>query len=362
MYRYELASLERAQSVTDSNETIATKLESDYGVCLTRGFVFPIAAKPLFCEKTPIFLINDIDAIQYDPTRGAAFLNRHAPSDPVFFSNIADEAMNVAEVISGRSSIRFLMSVVSPEISDAFYSKRKAFTLLVEKIGPKLIIKTETTYEEDRGGYGRGLDDVLTMSSNRRVDISTMDYFRVVSYTLGGMKFLVSHEVDCVHPTTNHSIELKSSKIKRDRRTGRIFDLKSDFYINVWRQMVLSGTPILKIGRHENGNVSNLISMTVDEVRNAAGISPADAKRYFGRLVVVLRWISSNLADGKQALIEYREGGRTLEMRTLTAAERRPCVSQSVRDKLTTPPAHHSLIKLRIHPCKKKHTKTLKRL
>lgn len=156
---------------------------------------------------------------------------------------------------------------------------------------------------------------------------------------------------------SNLSVELENNKIRRNKITG-VEDLKNDFYINAWRQMVLSGTPILKIGRHENGNVSNLVTMTVDEVRNAAGIPPADAKRYFGRLVVVLRWISSNLADGKQALIEYREGGRTLEMRTLTAAERRPCVSQ----KLSTPPTQHPLIKLRIHPCKKKHTKTLKRL
>mmetsp|Transcript_19692 Transcript_19692/g.26991 ORF Transcript_19692/g.26991 Transcript_19692/m.26991 type:complete len:450 (+) Transcript_19692:1312-2661(+) len=336
---FDLTSLEQFQPITECTGTITTELESEYGVCLSRGFVFPVEARPVLIEREGNeFKINDIDTIQYDPTKGSAFLDHCKPLDPIFLANIAEEKMVAAEIISGRSSIRFLMSIVSPQVIGAFYSKRKAFQLLVEKIGTKLIIKTETVYPEERGGFGRGFDDAMTTPSNRRVNISDMDYFRVVSYTLGGMNFLISHEVDCVHPISNLSIELKSSKIKRNKRTGAKFELEGDFYINVWRQMVLSGTSILKIGRHEEGKVVRLVSMNIDEVRIAAGISPANAKLYFGRLVGVLRWISSNVADGQQALIDYRDGGRALELQLLPATRHRPLVSQFIRDRLSSLP------------------------
>jgi hypothetical protein len=335
---YQLSSLNHAQSVTDCNGTIATKLETEYGICLTRGFVCPVDAKPLLAEKRPTFNIADVDAVAYDPTRGEAFLRVHGPLDPIFSANIAEDAMDAADIISGRSSLRSLMAVVSPEISDAFYSRRKPFILLVEKIGRKLILKTETNYPEERGGFGQGFDDAVTTPSARGVDISGMDYFRVVSYTLGDMRFLTSHEVDCVHPTSGLSVELKSSKIKRNKRSGAIYNLTPDFYINVWRQMVLSGTPILKIGRHENGVVRNaVVSMTIGEVRKSAGITPAAADLYFVRLVEVLRWISSNTAEGQQALVEYSQGGRALDMHPLSPQQRRPCLSQSVRDKVSPP-------------------------
>jgi len=100
----ELASLEKVQSVTDTNNgKILTKLESDNGVCLERGFVFPVEVKPILSEKTPIFKIKNEDAIKYDPTKGEAFLQRHEPSDPIFFANIAEDTLNAAEIISGKS-------------------------------------------------------------------------------------------------------------------------------------------------------------------------------------------------------------------------------------------------------------------
>jgi hypothetical protein len=340
---YQLSSLDHVQSGTNCNGTIATKLETDYGVCLKRGFVCPVEAKPLLAQTSHPFDIKDVDAVMYDPTRGAAFLGVHGPMDPIFCVNIAEDAMHAADIISGRSCLRALMAVVSPEVSDAYYSKRKAFTLLVEKNGRKLILKTETNYPEGRGGLGQGFEDVMTTPSVLGVDISGMDYFRVVSYTLGGMRFLTSHEVDCVHPINGLSVELKSSKIKRNKR-GAIYNLTPDYYINVWRQMVLSGTPILKIGRHENGAVkAEPTTMTIDEVRSAARIAPAAADLYFARLVEVLRWISSNVADGQQALIEYMEGGRALDMKSLSSEQRLPCLSQSVLDKLSPPPLQQPL-------------------
>jgi len=84
--------------------------------------------------------------------------------------------------------------VVSPEIIDAVYSKRKAFTLLVEKIGSKLIIKSETPYPDERGGYGRG---------SYCVECSGYEYLHDGLFSHGelysGRLYSVSHEVDCVH-------------------------------------------------------------------------------------------------------------------------------------------------------------------
>lgn len=156
----ELASLEKVQSVTviPIMEKSWTKLESDYGVCLELGFVFPVEAKPILSKKTPIFKIKNEDAIKYDPTKGEAFLQRHEPSDPIFFANIAEDTLNAAEIISGKS------------------------------------LKFETPYPDERGGYGRG---------SYCVECSGCEYLHDGLFSCGelysGRLYSISHEVDCVH-------------------------------------------------------------------------------------------------------------------------------------------------------------------
>ncbi|KAI1193172.1 geranylgeranyl pyrophosphate synthetase [Nemania serpens] len=121
-----------------------------------------------------------------------------SPLEPLFRSlYVASPDFDVRpfDVISDRNNIRKLLSFIDPSSSR---NGLEAFTINAEAIGNTIILaRTESKTSEIIGpnefkGYGHEFEKVYT-----RCQLSnTTGYHRIISYRLGGLGFIVRHEVD----------------------------------------------------------------------------------------------------------------------------------------------------------------------
>lgn len=121
-----------------------------------------------------------------------------SPLEPLFravYMLQPDFDMGTVDVVTDRNNLRKLLSFVDPSTDR---KGREAFTINAEVAGNTLILsRTETKVQEFVGPYdfiGFG-HEYEKASTNNEIREST-GYHRIVSYSFGGLRFLVRHEVD----------------------------------------------------------------------------------------------------------------------------------------------------------------------
>jgi hypothetical protein len=329
-------SLKTEPSVVGTS-VIDAQVVAEFGVSMEGGFQSPVIAKPSVSDRATPFRIANIEAMQEDALH---FHFSDRPSDPMFLViTPTNDLMKNADIVTDRNCLRKLLNVVSSGPPDPFYCKKQSFTILVERVAGKLILQRQhegrATWEPVPGGYGEGFEKAMICSTVSKVNISDFSYYRVASYVLCGLKFLVRHEVDCISSDARQSsIELKSKKGKINKRTGAFFELNQDFYHDVWGQLVLSGTKMLKVGMHADGKVTSLLTLSSAEVAQKAGVDKTYSDSNMRKMTNVLRWIRTNLPDGQQGLVSFVEGQKSLTLTLLSESEKYPCLSEEIRAQL----------------------------
>lgn len=320
---------------TPGGGSIDSTLAGEFGVSMENGLLFPVPSRPtLVANKPTPFRIEKVETDQEDPVN---FHFSNNPSDTTFQAiQPDDDLMLNANILTDRHCLRKILTAVSPPVPNAVLCKKNAFTILVEKIGGKVVLQKynqlqdgAATWDVIPGGYGEGFENAMVIPNE---EIKDMFYYRIAAYSLGGLNLLVRHEVDCLD-AQGREVELKSNKCKKDRY-GNFYKLGQDFYLNLWTQMALADTKTVRIGRHTDGLVEQLITMSLSQVAQNAGVTEAYSTTYFKRMANVLRWMQQHLPEGAQGLVEHSgEGSDHLTMRLLAESDRLPCISDETRAK-----------------------------
>jgi hypothetical protein len=121
-----------------------------------------------------------------------------SPLEPLFRAlYVAHPSFNIGaiDVVTDRNNVRKLLGVINPRWNGY---KREDFTIHVEvRNNTAILCRNETKVDEYIGphefrGYGHSFEEKCT---NRRVNGST-GHHRIISYSFGGLKFIVRHETD----------------------------------------------------------------------------------------------------------------------------------------------------------------------
>jgi hypothetical protein len=121
-----------------------------------------------------------------------------SPLEPLFRAlYVAHPSFNIGaiDVVTDRNNIRKLLGVINPRWNGY---KKEDFTIHVEvRNNTAILCRNETEVDEYIGphefrGYGHSSEEKCT---NRRLNGST-GHHRIISYSFGGLKFIVRHETD----------------------------------------------------------------------------------------------------------------------------------------------------------------------
>jgi hypothetical protein len=138
-----------------------------------------------------------------------------SPLEPLFRSLYIEHPsfdITSIDVVTDRNNIRKLLSFIKPNLSKSGPDK---FTIQVEITAQTAIFSREetATYEVIGPGEFRGFGHEFEKAYTINQVKDSTGHYRIISYRLGGLSFLVRHETDgCVE-------DLKSS-VKDDESTG----------------------------------------------------------------------------------------------------------------------------------------------
>ena len=169
---------------------------------------------------------------------------------------------------------------------------------MVENLNGTLLIACMVRYEEEKGGYGQSFEEKLTHSP---VHGNRMATYQVCKLDLGSQTCAIRFEVDAVNQH-GELVELTSKKKPNPR-----YGLGPDFFLNIWIQMVLSNTPHMKLGVHDQGLLHEVVDCSAEEVQRKAGLpdGAVAAAQLFRRLSDVLANMRAQVAEGRQAVFKF---------------------------------------------------------
>lgn len=323
-----------------TQKSLDGELVGDFNIHHERGLLKPAVLFPVL-EASMIgkaFRIEEVAAMEHDPLHelySEAFFDPSIAAiddDSDASSEHLRSVLDQVQLISDRHSLRYLLKCCSKPLPDAFYSKRKHFTLVATKIGGRLILREEgRSWGPEPGGYGRGFSDAM-LSFDDCTDESVlalaghMRYYRLLKTNLDGFGMLIRFETDAVS-SDRETIELKSRKLPNPR-----YPLGVDFFLNMWGQMALSNTNRVVIGYHSRGTMAKFDDLSLAQIQNKSNLSDAHAQAIFARLVDILRWLDTQVANGEQKKLQYN--CTTDKFKCTTLATPVPVVSEGTKTKL----------------------------
>lgn len=96
--------------------------------------------------------------------------------------------------------------------------------------------------------------------------------------------------------------------------------------------MMLSDTKVFKIGFDENGNLNIVESFTLEQMQGKAGVTDTSARDSLLRLSQVLREITQQVPEGRQALITLSESTKFAVYVQPEGSFDFPVISSYIRD------------------------------
>ena len=205
------------------------------------------------------------------------------------------------QIVSDRRTLRKIVTnccIDLRHINNPYHCKRQDFDVMVENLNGTLLIACMVRHEEEKGGYGQSFEEKLTHSP---VHGNRMATYQVCKLDLGSQTCAIRFEVDAVNQH-GELVELKSRKKPNPR-----YGLGPDFFLNIWIQMVLSNTPHMKLGVHDQGLLHEVVDCSAEEVQRKAGLpdGAVAAAQLFRRLSDVLANMRAQVAEGRQAVFKF---------------------------------------------------------
>lgn len=195
-----------------------------------------------------------------------------------------------ADIITSRNSLRNIARTFLFSPSDYYF---KVFSIRVGYIQEKVLLHRDGPFNEEGGerGYGFRFEEAMTMKDDKRME----KYHRFISSEIDGIKILTRFEIDCVDPSDNTTVELKTRKRKVNKRGGFHPILQEDYLRELWLQMLFSHTKtVVKGVRDESGDKATIVElkkMSIAEVEKGANLSPSFRQSILLRVVKVLKEI-----------------------------------------------------------------------
>jgi len=164
---------------------------------------------------------------------------------------------------------------------------------------------------------------------------------------LGNLTCAIRFEVDAVNES-GKLVELKC-KTKPNTRYG----LGTDYFLNIWIQMVLSDTPYLKIGIHDKGVLTTILNYSLQEVQREAGVNDKMKSVLFQKLNEIILSMHSRVDEGRQAVFTFTSQSPTFTCQVLKVNSfNLPLVSPEMRRRVL----QHSIDQREVAPVKKSGT------
>eukprot|EP01039_Chlorochromonas_danica_P006018 gene6018-6628_t len=252
--------------------------------------------------------IEDVRAIEHDPIR-EYYPDEKDFHKPSFLGlDNPETALEGVNFVADRHCLRKLLLICCPEIPNAFYSKRKDFSLVLRKHGDSEHVLTMQAASEDRweaepGSFGKGFELLMTSRRLSTVPADTK-YYRLGKSVHNGFGVIVRYEVDAVDEGV--TVELKSKTTPNPR-----YPVGIDFYRNIWIQMALSNTQRIVIGYHRKGSCTSMETLTLPQVQRRAEFSDDAASKVLKKLFNFLQKLYNkahpSLSATGKATLRYHE-------------------------------------------------------
>jgi len=274
---------------------------AEFAIDANDGFLPGYAAAPLILNPSPARVNNLID----DQTIARDYLNLHFGNkfhDPTIMAlehsvgaaSLRDRLKEYKIVTDRRSLRKLIMNECIDLPPNPYYCKKANVDLVAEKINGTLYLAGLVHYQETPGGYGKSFETAMTNHTDGR-DVKT---YRMSKFSLKDMPVLVRYEVDARESTTGRTAELKCKKEPNPR-----YGFSADFYLNIWIQMVISNTHVVRIGLQKDGRLSKITDYSLSEMQQHASLSNAQVERCFAKLTNLLSQCYDRIADGKKVII-----------------------------------------------------------
>ena len=244
---------------------------------------FQIQKVILAYDETPPLLIENINSLE---GRTLSYSKIKNSSQPKNILELTSQFQH-EKIYSDRYSIRKILHCLD---QIGYLLENDIIKISIQKIENVLILQREEIYNDEEG-FGIPLEFLATR--NRSIHSSS---HQICKLELDDLSLIIRGEIDA-QGTQGEAIELKTKRIKYNKKSKKPYPPQVDYFKSVWFQMspivcsqfILFPLDVNKEGTE--GRIQRPIKYTIDKVKQLAEIN---SNELFFKLKMILNWILYN--------------------------------------------------------------------